>query len=124
VLLAVRHEQDSIVVDIGIVSLPFWRDCWSVSYIEPILKHTPSLGSFSVGSRTYRLVQDARLEYEEYKPLLGIIYPRPLKLVLILPEKRVQIAMSLNEVTLSAIEAAMRSAISRWVNLGYVYSVV
>jgi len=117
-LLGVRQEHGETIVEIGMAYVPFWNDKWRVSHVEPKLTHTPSLGSFNVGSRHYRLEPDIRFRYEEYRPRFGFIYPRPHKLLLSLPDAEVQVAMSQSDATLDEIEQAMRRALAKWANLG------
>jgi len=113
-LRAVRHDHAETVVEIGFAYVPFWNDKWRVSDLEARLTHTPSLGSFDFGSKCYRLAPGIKFCYEEYRPRFGIIYPRPHKLLVTLPDAEIQIAMSQNDQVLDEIELAMRKALAKW----------
>lgn len=91
-----------------------WRDLWACSQTEPVIRHTPTLAGFSLGSRTYRITPAAYFRVRDYRPGLSWSWPPVQQLLLCMPGgEEIRVTVSHNETYLTRVEQEMKSALSR-----------
>jgi hypothetical protein len=93
-----------------------WRDLWTCSLSEPLVRHTPTLAGLRLGSRSYRIPRATYFRVREYRPVMSFSWPPILQLLMVIPGDEVRVTMSHNETYLTQVEDEMKSALSRWMN--------